>query len=66
MSLNSCTSNPPSPNVPVTEWSSKLGSSISWKKMLASCMSKYIGVILGLYKDNGKENGNYRDYRGYI
>ena len=22
-------------------------------------------VILGLYWDNGKENGNYRDYRGY-
>ena len=21
---------------------------------------------LGLYRDNGKENGNYRDYRGYI
>ena len=30
-----------------------------------------IGYILGLYWDNGKENGNYynglyRDYRGYI
>ena len=29
-----------------------------------------IGVILGLYRDNGKENGNYynelyRDYRDY-
>ena len=24
------------------------------------------GVILGLYRDNGKENGNYRHYRGYI
>ena len=23
-------------------------------------------TILGLYWDNGKENGNYRDYRGYI
>ena len=23
-------------------------------------------VILGLYRDNGKENGNYRDYRDYI
>ena len=22
-----------------------------------------IGFILGLYRDNGKENGNYRDYR---
>ena len=22
--------------------------------------------ILGIYWDNGKENGNYRDYRGYI
>ena len=33
----------------------------------------YIGVYIyiyiyieGLYKDNGKENGNYRTYRGYI
>ena len=31
----------------------------------------YIGVILGLYWDNGKENGNYynglyRDYKVYI
>ena len=28
----------------------------------------YIGVILGLYWDNRKENGNYYDglYRGYI
>ena len=26
----------------------------------------FIGVILGLYRDNGKEHGNYRDYRGYI
>ena len=24
-----------------------------------------VGVILGLYRDNGKENGNYRDYRVY-
>ena len=24
------------------------------------------GVILGLYRDNGKENGNYRDHRVYI
>ena len=23
-------------------------------------------VILGLYKDSGKENGNYRDYRDYV
>ena len=23
-------------------------------------------VILGLHRDNGKENGNYKDYRGYI
>ena len=22
--------------------------------------------ILGLYRDNGKETGNYGDYRGYI
>ena len=28
----------------------------------------YIWIMLGLYKDNGKENGNYYDglYRGYI
>ena len=24
-----------------------------------------MGYILGLYWDNGKENGNYRDYRDY-
>ena len=24
------------------------------------------GVIWGLYRGNGKGNGNYRDYRGYI
>ena len=24
------------------------------------------GWGLGLYRDNGQENGNYRDYRGYI
>ena len=24
------------------------------------------GVILRLYGDNGKENGNYMDFRGYI
>ena len=22
----------------------------------------YIGIILGIYWDNGKENGNYSDY----
>ena len=22
--------------------------------------------IIRLYRDNGQENGNYRDYRGYI
>ena len=36
---------------------------------------RFIGIILGLYSrvyirvmnwDNGKENGNYRVYRGYI
>ena len=26
----------------------------------------YWGYILGLYRDNGKENGNYRNYRDYI
>ena len=25
-----------------------------------------IGVMLGIYWDNGKANGNYRDYRGYV
>ena len=23
-------------------------------------------MILGLYRDNGKENGNYKGYKGYI
>ena len=23
-------------------------------------------VILGLYRENGKENGNYKDYRDYV
>ena len=27
---------------------------------------EYVGFILGLYRENGKENGNYRDSRGYI
>ena len=26
----------------------------------------YIRVIVGLYRDDGKENANYRDYRVYI
>ena len=26
----------------------------------------YIGNILGLYRDNGKENGNYYIITGYI
>ena len=26
----------------------------------------FMGVILGVYRDNGKEDGNYRDYRDYI
>ena len=26
----------------------------------------YIGIILGLYRDNGKENGNYRGNRDHI
>ena len=25
-----------------------------------------IGFLLGLHRDNGKENGNYRDYIGII
>ena len=28
--------------------------------------SGIIGLLLGLYRDKGKENGNYRDYRDYI
>ena len=24
------------------------------------------GIVLGLYRDNGKETGNYRDNRDYI
>ena len=31
-----------------------------------SPLCRRLRVILGLYWDNGKENGNYRDYRGYI
>ena len=26
----------------------------------------YTGDVLGLYKDDGKEHGNYRDYRAFI
>ena len=26
----------------------------------------YIGMILGLYRDNGKENGSYYSILGYI
>ena len=26
----------------------------------------YLGIMKGLYKDNGKENGNYRGDRDYI
>ena len=33
------------------------------KKMETTGM---IGLILGLYRDNGKENGNYGDYRVHI
>ena len=29
-------------------------------------MGGYGGLILGLYRDNGTENGNCRDYRVYI
>ena len=28
--------------------------------------SEGLPLILGIYWDNGKENGNYRDYRDYI
>ena len=28
--------------------------------------SSSFGVILGLYRDNGKLNGNYRDYPGFV
>ena len=27
---------------------------------------RHYTLILGLYRDNGKENGNYKEYRGYI
>ena len=27
---------------------------------------RIVGIIWGLYSDNGKENGNYRNYRDYI
>ena len=36
------------------------------QKELHWTMDVPIGVMLGLYWDNGKENGNYRDYRDYI
>ena len=36
------------------------------KKMETTGIIGYIVVIWGLYWDNGKENGNYRDYRVYI
>ena len=26
----------------------------------------YIGIIWGLYRDDGQENTNYRDYTAYI
>ena len=32
----------------------------------SGCAAESLGFILGLYGDNGKENGNYRDYRGYL
>ena len=32
----------------------------------ATTLGTIFGVMLGLYRDNGKENGNYRNYRGYI
>ena len=25
-----------------------------------------MGSLLGLHRDNGKENGNYRDYKGIV
>ena len=34
--------------------------------MKASSGTKDIGVILGLYGDDGKENGNYYIIMGYI
>ena len=30
------------------------------------CYVGIIGGLLGVYWDNGKENGNYRDYNGYM
>ena len=34
--------------------------------MVMILKSSYMLCCLGLYWENGKENGNYRDYRGYI
>ena len=40
---------------------------ITEKKMEATGIIGIIGYgILGLYRENGKENGNDRDYRDYI
>ena len=38
------------------------------EKKMETTIVGYIEVILGLYKDTGKENGNYYSglYRGYI
>ena len=33
---------------------------------LANCRFGRDYSILGLYRDNGKQNGNYRDYIGVI
>ena len=35
---------------------------VPWRKLTET----YIGAILGLYRDNGKENGNYYSIIGYI
>ena len=34
--------------------------------IIYGCIGVIYGLILGLYRDNGKENGNYRNYGGYI
>ena len=59
----------PRPHVPTPqkEPSACLGFSINLTNILAlSLRNSIIGYKHGLYWDNGKENGNYRDYRGYV
>ena len=41
----------------------------AWLSLAAVGLRVYIGIrgyLWGLYRDNGKENGNYRDYIRFI